>query len=72
MRVYGTMFSTGRRQPCIVASAMLVRLGRIDQAAGRRGTFRLKGLAGLLLGAAALVVQAVGWTHQGFGPADGG
>jgi heme/copper-type cytochrome/quinol oxidase subunit 3 len=57
---------------CIVASAMLVRLGRIDQAAGRRDAFRLKGLGGLLLGVAALVVQAIGWTHQGFGPADGG
>jgi heme/copper-type cytochrome/quinol oxidase subunit 3 len=51
---------------------MLVRLGRIDQAAGRRDAFRLKGLGGLLLGVAALVVQAIGWTHQGFGPADGG
>jgi heme/copper-type cytochrome/quinol oxidase subunit 3 len=57
---------------CIVASAMLVRLGRIDQAAGRRETFRLKGLAGLVLAVAALVLQAVGWTQQGFGPADGG
>src|SRR5581483_7100972 len=50
---------------CIVASAMLVRLGRIDQAAGRREMFRLKGLAGGVLGLAALVLQAVGWTQQG-------
>jgi heme/copper-type cytochrome/quinol oxidase subunit 3 len=57
---------------CIVASAMLVRLGRIDQAAGRRDAFRLKGLAALLLGLAALGVQAAAWTQQSFGPADGG
>jgi len=57
---------------CIVASAMLVRLGRIDQAAGRREMFRLKGLAGGVLGLTALVLQAVGWTQQGFCPADGG
>ena len=57
---------------CIVASAMLVRLGRIDQAAGRREVFRLKGLVALLLGLAALGVQAAAWTQQSFGPADGG
>jgi heme/copper-type cytochrome/quinol oxidase subunit 3 len=57
---------------CIVASAMLLRLGRIDQAAGRRPAFRLKALVALILGLAALVVQAVAWTQQGFGPADGG
>jgi heme/copper-type cytochrome/quinol oxidase subunit 3 len=57
---------------CIVASAMLVRLGRLDQAAGRREAFRLKGLVALLLGFAALGVQAAAWTQQDFGPADGG
>ncbi|HEX5247113.1 MAG TPA: hypothetical protein VFW41_08270 [Gaiellaceae bacterium] len=57
---------------CIVASAMLVRFGKIDQGAGRREAFRLKGLVAFLLGLAALVVQAIGWTQQGFGPADGG
>ena len=40
---------------CIVLSAMLVRFGRMDQAAGRRGAFRLKGLVALALGSAALV-----------------
>jgi heme/copper-type cytochrome/quinol oxidase subunit 3 len=57
---------------CVVASAMLLRLGRIDQAAGRREPFRLKALVALVLGLAALVLQAVAWTQQGFGPADGG
>lgn len=57
---------------CIVASAILVRLGRIDQAAGRRAAFRMKGLLALLFGFAALAVQAAAWTQQGFGPTDGG
>ena len=57
---------------CIVFSAMLTRLGRIDQAAGRREAFRLKGVIALALGVAALVIQAIAWTQQGFGPADGG
>jgi heme/copper-type cytochrome/quinol oxidase subunit 3 len=56
----------------VVASAVLVRLGRADQAAGRRPAWRLKGVLALGLGVAALVVQVVAWTHQGFGPADGG
>ncbi len=57
---------------CIVLSAMLVRFGRIDQAAGRREAFRQKGFAALALGIAALVLQVIGWTQQDFGPTDGG
>ncbi|HLW18659.1 MAG TPA: cytochrome c oxidase subunit 3 [Actinomycetota bacterium] len=57
---------------CIVLSAMLVRFGRIDQAAGRREGFRLKALAALVLGLAALGIQAAAWTQQPFGPSDGG
>jgi heme/copper-type cytochrome/quinol oxidase subunit 3 len=56
---------------CIVLSAMLVRFGRIDQTAARREAFRLKALAALVLGIAALVLQAIAWTQQSFGPADG-
>jgi heme/copper-type cytochrome/quinol oxidase subunit 3 len=56
----------------VVASAVLVRLGRVDQAAGRRPAWRLKGTLALAVGIAALVVQVVAWTHQGFGPTDGG
>jgi heme/copper-type cytochrome/quinol oxidase subunit 3 len=57
---------------CIVASALLVRLGKQDQDAGRRAQWRLKGLIALILGVAALVLQVVCWTQQSFGPADGG
>jgi hypothetical protein len=32
----------------------------------------VEGLAALLVGIVALVLQVVAWTHQGFGPADGG
>jgi heme/copper-type cytochrome/quinol oxidase subunit 3 len=57
---------------CVVASAMLVRFGRIDQKAGRRAAFRLKGLLALVLGLLSLVLQVLTWTHEPFGPADGG
>ena len=57
---------------CIVASALLVRFGMIDQAAGRREAFRLKGLLALVLGLVALGLQAAAWTQQSFGPSDGG
>ncbi|HKU56450.1 MAG TPA: cytochrome c oxidase subunit 3 [Gaiellaceae bacterium] len=55
-----------------VASALLVRLGHADHVAERRSQWRLKGALALALGIAGLVVQAIGWSHQGFGPADGG
>ncbi|HEY2072454.1 MAG TPA: cytochrome c oxidase subunit 3 [Gaiellaceae bacterium] len=57
---------------CIVASPLVLRLARIDQSAGRREGFRLKALVAFAFGIAALVIQAVAWTQQGFGPADGG
>jgi heme/copper-type cytochrome/quinol oxidase subunit 3 len=57
---------------CIVVCAGLLRLGLADQRARRLSAWRLKGAAALLLGLAALVVQIVAWTQQGFGPADGG
>jgi heme/copper-type cytochrome/quinol oxidase subunit 3 len=57
---------------CIVASALLVQLGLADHRAERRDAWRLKGVAALSLGLVALVLQAVAWTQQGFGPADGG
>jgi heme/copper-type cytochrome/quinol oxidase subunit 3 len=57
---------------CIVASAVAVRLGLSDHRAGNRSAWRRKGAAGLALGLVALVLQAVAWTQQGFGPADGG
>ena len=57
---------------CYVLSALLVRLGLTDHRALRRGQWRLKGLVALLVGVAGLVLQVIAWTHEGFGPADGG
>jgi heme/copper-type cytochrome/quinol oxidase subunit 3 len=57
---------------CILASALLVRLGLADHRADRRPAWRVKGAAALALGIAALVLQVVAWTQQSFGPADGG
>lgn len=55
-----------------LASAVLVRLGFADRVAERRSQWRQKGAVALALGIAGLVVQAIAWSHQGFGPADGG
>jgi heme/copper-type cytochrome/quinol oxidase subunit 3 len=55
-----------------VASAILVRFGLADHRAGRRAAWRMKGAAALGLGVVGLVLQAVAWTQQSFGPTDGG
>ena len=55
-----------------VISAGLVRLGLVDHRAQRRPQWRVKGIAALVAGVAALVVQVVEWTSGSFGPADGG
>ncbi|HLY85642.1 MAG TPA: cytochrome c oxidase subunit 3 [Gaiellaceae bacterium] len=57
---------------CYAASAVLVRLGLADHRELRRDQWRLKGLVALLVGVAGLVLQVFAWTHQSFGPADGG
>jgi heme/copper-type cytochrome/quinol oxidase subunit 3 len=57
---------------CYVASALLVRLGLTDHRALRREQWRLKGVVALLVGVAGLVLQVLAWTHESFGPADGG
>lgn len=57
---------------CAVLSAVLTRLGAVDQRAGRRPAFRLKALVALLIGIAGLVLQVIAWTQQSFGPTDGG
>lgn len=57
---------------CVVVSAGLVRLGLLDHRAGNRTAWRRKGAAALAFGVASLVLQAIAWTQQGFGPADGG
>src|SRR5207302_9836460 len=57
---------------CYVLSALLVRLGLADHRALRREQWRLKGLAALAVGLVGLVLQVLAWTHEGFGPTDGG
>lgn len=57
---------------CYVLSALLVRLGLADHRAMRRDRWRVKGLAALVVGVVGLVLQVIAWTHQGFGPSDGG
>jgi heme/copper-type cytochrome/quinol oxidase subunit 3 len=57
---------------CVVASALLTRLGLADHRANRRPQWRLKGSAALILGLLALVLQIVAWTQLPFGPNDGG
>jgi heme/copper-type cytochrome/quinol oxidase subunit 3 len=57
---------------CYAASAVLVRLGLTDHRALRRDQWRMKGGAALLIGVAGLVLQVIAWTHESFGPADGG
>ena len=57
---------------CYVLSAVLVRLGLDDHRAARRGQWRSKGAAALAIGVVGLVLQAIAWTQQSFGPADGG
>jgi len=55
-----------------VLSALLVRLGLVDQRATRRREWRLKAAIALALGIGAIVLQVVEWIAVGFGPADGG
>jgi len=57
---------------CYVLSALLVRFGLNDHRALRRDRWRVKGIAALVVGIVGLVLQAIAWTQQGFGPADGG
>jgi heme/copper-type cytochrome/quinol oxidase subunit 3 len=57
---------------CIVASAILVRLGLADRRANRLSAWRTKGAGALALGVLALVLQVVDWTQESFGPTDGG
>jgi len=57
---------------CYVLSAILVRLGLTDQRASRDSAWRLKGGVALGLGVVGLVLQVLDWTHESFGPADGG
>jgi heme/copper-type cytochrome/quinol oxidase subunit 3 len=57
---------------CVVASAGLLWWGHLDQRADRRPLWRLKGLAALVLGLAAIALQIGAWVEAGFGPTQGG
>lgn len=57
---------------CLALSGILLAWGAVDQRSDRRPMWRLKGLAALLLGVAAIVVQIIGWSELSFGPTDGG
>jgi heme/copper-type cytochrome/quinol oxidase subunit 3 len=57
---------------CFIVSALVLRLGLADHRAMRPGQWRIKGLVALLVGVVGLVLQVLAWTHEGFGPADGG
>jgi heme/copper-type cytochrome/quinol oxidase subunit 3 len=57
---------------CVVVSALVIRLGLRDRLAERFSAWRIKGILGLVFGLAAIVLQVITWTQQGFGPADGG
>jgi len=57
---------------CYVLSAIVVRLGLTDQRASRDSAWQLKGGVALGLGVVGLVLQVLDWTHESFGPADGG
>ena len=56
----------------VVAAAGLMYLGLLDHRAGRRARWRVKGIAAIAALIAAIALQIVEWSTQGFGPTDGG
>ena len=57
---------------CYVLSAILVRLGLSDHRASGNGAGGRRWPVALGLGVVGLVLQVLDWTHESFGPADGG
>jgi heme/copper-type cytochrome/quinol oxidase subunit 3 len=55
----------------LVAAAALLQLGLADHRADRRPAWRVKGLLALVLLLAAVALQIVEFSTQGFGPTDG-
>jgi heme/copper-type cytochrome/quinol oxidase subunit 3 len=55
----------------IVAGAGLLQLGLANHRADLRGAWRLKGVLALVALIAAVVLQIVEWSTQGFGPTNG-
>jgi len=56
---------------CLVAAAVVVRIGLASQRAGHRAAWRREGAAGLVLLVAAIALQIGEWSAQSFGPTDG-
>ncbi len=56
----------------VVVAAVLLRLGLADHRAERRPAWRVKGAIAAVVLVAALALQIVEWSIQGFGPTDGG
>ena len=55
----------------LVAAAVLLQLGLVDHRAERRPAWRIKGVVAVVLLLAAVALQIVEWSTQGFGPTDG-
>jgi heme/copper-type cytochrome/quinol oxidase subunit 3 len=55
----------------LLAAAVLMRLGLADHRADRRPAWRVKGVVALALLAAAVALQIIEWSTQGFGPTNG-
>ena len=56
---------------CLIAAAVVVRLGLEAQRKAHRAAWRRQGAAGLVLLLATLGLQIAEWVEQGFGPTDG-
>jgi heme/copper-type cytochrome/quinol oxidase subunit 3 len=57
---------------CVVACAVLVYWGSLDQRADRRQLWRIKGVVALALGLVAVILQIVSWSQLAWGPTQGG
>ncbi len=55
----------------LVAAAVLLQLGLANHRAGNRPAWRIEGALALAALVAAIVLQIVEWSTQGFGPTDG-
>lgn len=56
---------------CVVACAVLTWWGAVDQRADRRPLWRMKGVAALVLGLLAVILQIVAWLRLDWGPTNG-
>ncbi|HEY6961468.1 MAG TPA: cytochrome c oxidase subunit 3 [Gaiellaceae bacterium] len=57
---------------CVVAAAVLLTLALRDHRNENRRAWRIKGAVSIALLTAAIVLQIVAWSTEGFGPTDGG